>query len=378
MIALLAVLALAWAAGTWLTRGSLVEPGLIARSRPKLWTQENAAPAPLVEPRAPDAAVEVGAEPAAAASKPEPSLTTDGAASPQAALMLYVVDEQSNTVLGAAVSIRTADAAKPWNVSHASTSRLVVYVPCERDLVVEVSSPSNLFAPESRRIAAIPAGAHRKKMIGVSAQGDAFLTGRVRAAEDGTPLAGAEVRITTGKVGVTSRALEAPRAVTDDDGRFRLAHVSDERAWLQISAKGRATERIEVLHGPGRGAIPFDARLAAGGTLHGLVDVDQAPITYHMLHVERGSSGSSMRWSCQLEQGRRYRLDDLPTGVPLRVTVRALHVLGSNGGAEPRPLLETEVLLTAGEVRELDIRISGEDGGLTRDLRTEPVLRSPR
>jgi hypothetical protein len=118
---------------------------------------------------------------------------------------------------------------------------------------VEAAAPGFARA----RVTPVEVTAGRETRISVTLTAGGTITGTVRDANTGAPIAGARLQM-----GNTRQALGGPlTATTDDDGRFRVEGVDPERKTVEASAPGYMRRYVSgVLATPGR-ALTLDIAL---------------------------------------------------------------------------------------------------------------------
>ena len=196
--------------------------------------------------------------------------------------------------------------------------------------------------------------------------------GRVVAAEDRAPLAGAEVAL-------DSPSGEQARALTGPDGIFQLRG----RGFARAQADGFAPAIFHLSGGHERAADAFEVLLQrAAGLVARVRDRSGTPIPgarvtlrtsqVHMILPEtlhlfgRLELPVHPSWTKKTDGDGRCSIEDLPPSVPLALE---LHVEGSP------PPAASHLVLEAGEVRELDLVAGGgiELRGQLVDQREDPV-----
>jgi hypothetical protein len=197
--------------------------------------------------------------------------------------------------------------------------------------------------------------------------------GRVVAAEDGRPLAGAEVAL-------DSSAGSRAQALTGPDGVFELRGSGFARA----QARGFAPALFHLAEGHERATDAFEVRLQRAASVVAWVRKPSgAPVAgarvslstseMHLilpetLHLFGMSTVLGNRdWTGDTDEGGRCSLEDLPPWVPLTLE---LHTDGSP------PLPASTLELQPGEVREIHLTAGGgiELRGLLVDQHGEPVV----
>jgi hypothetical protein len=112
------------------------------------------------------------------------------------------------------------------------------------------------------RSAPVEVTAGRETRLTLTLAAGGVITGVVRDATTGAPVAGANVQI-----GYARRALGGPlSASTDADGRFRVDGVDPERKTVEVSATGYITRMVSGVQAPSGRSLTIDVALSPSTT----------------------------------------------------------------------------------------------------------------
>lgn len=205
------------------------------------------------------------------------------------------------------------------------------------------------------------------------AEAGARLEGLVLAAADGAPVAGAEVRATSG--GDTSSGIvlsgDEPlgSATTDADGRFVFASLpAGEVCTLHVRAAGFAAASVGLLvPNPPAEAQPVEIRLEAGGRILGRVlDPDGIPVPGATVLLDFDADLGAVA-----DAEGRYAIEDLAFGTLYEVEARAPGFASSEDVEdllldEASPLLEIDLHLR--RAATLLVYVVDERGGAIPEI----------
>lgn len=375
-----AIAMLAFGLGWWLAR---------APSEPEVATsQAGSAPAaesgaaPTLVATANEPQRETVAERSDAEVEPAAESGADGAA--QATLRVRVIALESRAPLeGVHVSLSPSQLQESWprrSTSSArggehdelmtdSDGRVEFDVPAGIAFTVEATTSTlandgrQLASSEQASTSALAAGETRELVVELATGADIVFCGRVVAAEDDSPIAGARIRM---RAPLPS---EPPVHVSDAAGRFELRTAS----WLDsqqftVKADGRAERAARAVQGHGRPEHAFVVHLArtatlrvqlrdpTGGTI-GAAQVTATTSRFELMEPQEFEldlfSGDlndpDPNWTALATPDGRCELSDVAPNVPLDIEV----------WRDDRVVLQRKqvVTLEPGETRELELSI---------------------
>jgi hypothetical protein len=265
---------------------------------------------------------------------------------------------------------------------------MTFFVPAQAPCRVVFGMPDLVLGRDrGEDVPALAAGTRREIVLEVPSGPDWDIAGRVVEKGSGASIAGARVRIASGKYacydGISAHSMSTlARAETDGEGRFELQFAVANYSALLVEAPGYALSFVRLGSFETR-QVPLVVRVERGASLElRIVDAAGAPrpgtvarVTTEGVHVEQNGRRDWPRcaedpsWFATADADGRCRIADLPPRAPLAI---ALLERGLIVRKEPRPLE-----LESGERRELVLRIGAgaEIRGEAFDQEGEPVAK---
>ncbi len=255
-------------------------------------------------------------------------------------------------------------------------------VPAEVPLVINTIPPSDLIVGQEVDVAALLPGERREVRIELETLDALHFWGRVLSLSTRQPIEGARVRVfERGELGASWETRSKHQVLAGNDGLFELVRRWATRSVGRVDAPGYAPALFDVSPGYGSRENALPVYLTGGATVEGRV-LDEAgngvagldvrlSTEAHRLWIDEAARNATeavdLDWRSTTREGGSYRLEDIPSGVPLRAELlRGKRIL--QHAREP-------LTLVGGATRALDWHLGA--GTLVRGRAEEARTRRP-